>query len=568
MKNHIRKFAISAVIWSLTIFMLFIFLPSEAFFANAGELQFIYGEFIWSAIMIFAVTSILISFIVTFLPDTIYRIVNSLIFGIGLCSYIQNMFLNKGLDLMGQNPDGYKAESGKALINIVIWLVMIGVVLVISLKTKKDGIYAALAAFLIAIQAVALVSLIINADEGCFEYPKSEYHLSGAQQLEVSSDENIIMFVVDCFSDLDLKNALSVNPDALVPFRDFTFYTNMDCCFLGTFPSMTHMLTNIPVNFETTVNGWTNEAWSSTKCGYFYSEMKKKGYECNLYTPDLSLLCAGNDYRQLLEGKWDNFNDAPLRRDADRKRILKTMVKMALYKMTPEYLKPNFYVDMSEYSDSVKVLNDPIMHENYDFKESLEANGLSKNGEHKKFIVQHLMGTHLFSNDEFGNYKEGAGYEETALGALYVVNEYLEELKRIGAYDNSVIIITADHGWAYGQQPVFFIKDKKEKNEDMPENSAPVSFRELLPTIAMKAGIDPSPIGETIYDYEPGQLRERTLYIREYREEYPDVPYYDGTKTGTANVYLGYTYTGDEDELLKYLFDYPSEIIPMVDSFF
>ena len=106
MKNYIRKFAITAVIWSLTIFMLFIFLPSEAFFANAGELQFIYGEFIWSAIIIFAVTSILISFIVALFPDTIYRIVNSLIFGIGLCSYIQNMFLNKGLDLMGQNPDG------------------------------------------------------------------------------------------------------------------------------------------------------------------------------------------------------------------------------------------------------------------------------------------------------------------------------------------------------------------------------------------------------------------------------------------------------------------------------
>ena len=74
--------------------------------------------------------------------------------------------------------------------------------------------------------------------------------------------------------------------------------------------------------------------------------------------------------------------------------------------------------------------------------------------------------------------------------------------------------------------------------------------------------------GDTIYDHAPGELRERTLYIRNYLEDYPDVPYFGGGRTGTANVYVGYTYTGDEDDLKEYLFDKPSAIIPMIDSFF
>lgn len=37
---------------------------------------------------------------------------------------------------------------------------------------------------------------------------------------------------------------------------------------------------------------------------------------------------------------------------------------------------------------------------------------------------------------------------------------------------------------------------------------------------------------------------------------------------GTSNVYMGFTYTGDENDLLEYLFDRTSEIINMIDSYF
>ncbi len=566
-KAYFQKLKTSVAVMGLAAFMLCIFCPAETFFTNATELPFVYGEFSWWLWMFAIVFVIGMSLITALLPERVHAFVTSLVFALSVCAYIQNMFLNKGLDLMGLNPDGYSVDSSKAGINTTLWIIIIIIAVVLGMIKaygKKITTYGAL--FLLAIQVIAYVSLIIPADKNCFNYPLAEYHLSGEDQYNLSKDGNIVLFVVDSLSNRDLKNALDVNPDALNELNDFVYYTNMDCCYCGTYPSLTHMLTHNYVDMNVGVNDWTRVAWTDPDCESFYSGMKSAGYKCLLYTPDLHIICGNNAPEELLNGKWDNFTDAPLEREVANSKIVKVMVKMAAYRMLPEVMKNLAYVDLGEYSDAVRIIEDPVMHENYDFCDKLEQNGLTTHNGDKTFVVQHLMGTHLFKNDEFGKFKEGASYEETTLGCLYIVSEYIRQMKETGVYDNSTVIITADHGWEYGQQPVFFIKEAGASSDSIEDTNAPASFHELLPTIARIAGVNMQ--GQTIYDFKADELRERTLYIRNYMEEYPDVPYFGGDKVGTSNVYMGFTYTGDEDDLLEYLFDRPSKIIQMVDSYF
>lgn len=568
MLDYIKRWGVSFCIIGTLAFILIIFLPIETFLSNSSEFQFIFGDFVPRLIMIFLSVTLALSTVSALLPDRIHKIISAIFFCICICAYVQYMFLNKGLDLMGVNPDGYKTDTKNIVINLTIWLVVTAFILIATLCGKRKKLLLFGSFFLFSIQLLALVSILTKADTDCFEYPQTEYHLSGSEQYNVSGKENIIVFILDAFSDKALEDALNVNPDALDDLTDFTFYTNMDSCYCGTYPSMIHMFTNNELDFEASVNKWSYESWNSEKCRYFYDEMHNIGYTCNLYTPDLHVLCGGNEYDELLAGKWDNFTNAALDRETDRSAIQKTMLKMSLYRAMPKLMKNIFYVDMSDYSDVVKVVDNPIMHENYDFFEGLLNKRLSKDGKEKMFIVQHLMGTHLLKNDSYGMYKENAAEEETALGCIYIVNEYISQLKKLGVYDDSTIIITADHGWEYGQQPIFFIKEKGIKQDEITDNNSPVSFHELLPTFAYEAGMDSKPIGETIYSYSPKDLRERTLYVWDYRDEYPGVPYYDGSRMGYANVYVGYTYTGDENDLLDLLFEKPSVIIPMVDSYF
>lgn len=568
MRNYFKRFLYGASVIGLFAFMLMIFIPAETLYANVNELPFVFGDYAKRLIGIAVISIVLISFVTAFLLDSVHKWLMAIIFAIDIAAYIQNMFLNKNLDLMGENPNGYNPPINKVVINTIIWSIILIVSLVSTAIDKKKRVILCLTLFVLAIQIVAYVSILVGADESFYNYPETEYHLSGEEQFVVSSEGNTILFVVDCLSDRDLGNALAVNPRAIDMLNDFTRYTNTDACYFGTFPSLTHMLTNDEVNFDLTVNEWTAEAWNGEKCKFFYDRMHDLGYRCNIYTPEISILCVGNKPEDLLRNKWDNLTNSPLNRLINNEAIQKGLVKMAAYRLMPDILKDYYYVTMCEYTDTVKVIDDPIMHENYDFYGKLLEGGLSVKDEGKMFIVQHIMGTHVFENDENGNYKEGAGYEETTLGCLNILRCYIDELKRLGVYDNSNIIITADHGWEYGQQPVFFIKEEYKESDNIEETDAPISHKELLPTIAEISGVESTIIGNTIYDYTSGQKRERTLYFRDHLDDYPDVPYYDGSKKGDSNVYVGYTYTGDEENLLEYLFDYPSVVVPMVDSYF
>ena len=176
-KSYSHRFLSSLAVAGLVAFMLCIFCPAETFFANSTELPFVYGEFSWWLWLFAIVLTISASSVTAFLPDRLHAFVISLVFALSVCAYIQNMFLNKGLDLMGLNPDGYSVDSSKAGFNTVIWIIIIIIVVILGMIKaygKKITTYGAL--FLLAIQVIAYVSLIIPADENCFKYPLAEYH--------------------------------------------------------------------------------------------------------------------------------------------------------------------------------------------------------------------------------------------------------------------------------------------------------------------------------------------------------------------------------------------------------
>lgn len=53
-------------------------------------------------------------------------------------------------------------------------------------------------------------------------------------------------------------------------------------------------------------------------------------------------------------------------------------------------------------------------------------------------------------------------------GSLKMVGEYIEQLKKLGKYDSSTIIILADHGDGdFSLNPIFLIKRKGESREEM-----------------------------------------------------------------------------------------------------
>lgn len=568
-KEMIKKAGKTFLVNFLVTFMLLIFGPAEIFFANVPEFDFVYGEFAGRLALVACIGAVVLTVVLTVLPDKLHRLFLSIVFVIAVAGYLQVMFLNKHLDLLGVNPEGCQIGKGQAAGNLLVWLIILMVVVILAFW-KKDiwkRLVTYLSAFLLGIQLAAFLSLVATAGEDAYQYPEGAWHLSGEKQYMVSANTNVIVFVLDYFSNQYLEPLETAYPGATDFLHDFTYYSNADCTYYGTYPSLPHMLTGNEVDMSCSVNEWCERIWTSEKTKSFYNMLWENNFITNVYTQDTHVLCGLNDVGVMKDVLSNVVNEAQ-EIEISYGLLYKTMVKMSAYRISPDILKAYFYADIDEYKDIVSVKENNIRHNNYDFYQGLQEKGISADKQSNYYIVQHLMGPHLLTTDENGYYKENATMEETARGCMVIVEEYLNQLKGLGVYDDATIFITADHGGPYDSQVIFYMKEPKETHGKSPVTNAPISHKELLPTIAEAVGADYTEYGQSVHDFTENEQRERTVWVRAYHDELPDVLYFTGDKPGKANAYDGYTYIGDIEDLLYQTEIGPDIVIPMVDSIY
>ncbi len=352
----------------------------------------------------------------------------------------------------------------------------------------------------------------------------SNYTFLVDEQFTVSSKENVIVLVLDYFARSYLNTMLKKYPDALDMFPDFTYYDNCDSTYVGTYPSITHMVTGHPYSNEVSIGQWFKDAWTSDSFNNLYDQMQKYNYELHMY--DLSTVNAG--LKEEAIGKIHNY--AKVSADVPRQQIKADV----------------------------------------DFYEHIKENGLNTSDRANFFIFQHLKGAHypytVNKNIETVN---KSTLTDQCYAWLKITKAYLDELKRLGVYDNSTIIITADHGDKKGNmQVIHFVKQKNQHGDKIKKNSAPVSHTEFQNTILFEMGVPKDELpGPTIYDFDEDDERERTMHLNLYRSRFPRVPKYNGAGMGSHNVWACYTYTGDEDDLKKRFKRGPNDYIQMNQCF-
>ena len=561
MKSLNKSKIINSILTALLpAFMLFLFGPTEIFFGNSKEFSFVFSEFIGLMIILFIVVLIVLSAILIVLPERVGSCVSAVITAISVAGYIQVMFLNKNLDLLGVNPEGNRMALGQGIINLLIWLAILIAFICFAIIKKdafnKSKIYIVVC--LLLVQIVAFSSLMLTGDRTAFERPEGEVHLSGKEEMTVSSDKNVIIFILDFFSNSYRDRMLAQYPDAELELHDFTYYNNANCNYYGTFPSIAHMLSGSEVDTSSSITQWFDDIWSSEKAENFYSALHENGYIFNIYTHDNGVLMDASNPDKLMN-KFDNLTTEPYEFDINSRLMMKTLSKMSAYRMAPDLLKNCFYTNVSEYDEIVKLTTDAVDDSNYDFYERLETEGLSKKEGRNRVIYYHLIGTHEYATAYDGTYKEDSTLEETAKGCMTIISEYIRQLKELGVYDDATIIITSDHGSDLKDelQIIYYLKKPNETHEVSPITSAPYTHCDMLPTIAASIGMDSAPYGTSVYELHDGDLRERKVWVRTENE-----PGYQN------DVYRIYTYTGDNLALITQVDLENYEVEEMLDMYY
>lgn len=553
----------------LLIYMLFMFGVYEPYFANIDEWKFDFINLLIPSLIVLAVGIGLTAVISSVLDRYSSDVITIWLSTFALLAYIQSSFLNQKSFLDGTMLDITKEQ---ALFNLILWIV-IGSIPVFCYRiwrnsTVKVAVYASLG--LLIVQIAPLPFMIINCTSLVKEHEYEAYCLSGEKQFEVSSDENVIVFIMDAYYKGYFDEYIEKNPEATGSLlSDFTYFDNVTTETIHTAFSMPCLLTQHDSDYSISLIDSNAAAWASSEAEDFYGKMQDRGYSVRLYTDNDRY---SGDAENMI-GKIDNVSKYHCEYITDMIPTYISMLKLSFYRYCPSLMKSFFFVadaidinrhtkssnpednlDLSNWSEISGSAKDyGICFLNADYYSSL-MEGLTAVSDKKICIFQHIYGTHLpVMGIEKNDWEEGVPMEAAINGCMTILEEYMEQLKKIGVYDNSTIIVTADHGVNFDvkrSQPVMLIKPAGVSKEQMTVNTAPgVLQDDLLPTILDCVGMESgSSAGYSLFSLDENMQRERI--IRDFRSSSQFKKSRKCTGVGIAlfNCYEEYTFLGRVDE--------------------
>ena len=463
------------------------------------------------------------------LPEKISILFRRFIFIMSLVAYVQYILLNHDLSDKDGNAINWGGRNATIWFNLMVWifLFIISIVILARLNQHWYAISNCISACLSLLMMVTIVYLLIVTPKGS----NNAYRISAEEQFTLAKHENVIIIVLDSYGNRQLQAACKEYPYLLDKMEDFTYYNNLDSHYDRTYPCMTAMITNYAYNFDyLDPKEYTTKAWTSNEANAFFDVLHENNWQFNIYAVN-----DGYPYGNI-ECAQDKINNFVYKEGKLRwKRILVRFGRTSIFKFAPYILKPYFEEITYNFKDTNEFENDfddCVPH----LKRVLSETGLSVNREvENRISILHTFGTH-----------DAVSTDEMKLDQDFL-NLYIEKLKQIDKYDDSTIIITADHGRlnsivGYDPQPILFIKRKGEHHSQMLVNDTPISELDFQATILELVNIEHASFGYSIYDWEGNKSRKRTYYVREDK-----------------NKYNGYTYYTNVNELLECLGGEPNE---------
>ena len=418
------------------------------------------------------------------------------------------------LDGTRQNSFNNKA----VVLNLVLWgLITAAGILFFTVKRQTaKKLMKVVCIYIVLIQVVSLFVLLISSDPSV--YHNDKYVLTTDGMVEVSSDDNILVLVLDKFDGRYMDWVLEDDPDFLSPLNDFTNYTNASGEFPGTFTGVPYLLSGTPFDEE------CDEAYVTYayKDKNLLTELNNAGYELGVYTSNQLV-------PQNMHNIISNYKDG-ISIKCDIISMFSLMTRSSKYKMAPLEVKMHYIYDTSDVG--LLVNDERIVNILCDvpFYKKLVQEGLkiSSDSTSKAFKFIHMYGAHppytMTENFQKLSYDVlRRDDDEMALsqmrGSLKVVFEYIRQLKEIGKYDDALIIITADHGVVMRDEkgeetpmdfPILLVKEPHKSNDAMVYSKAPVCHADIIATIRNAAGINQSE--KVISEYTEGEDRIRYFY--------------------------------------------------------
>ena len=442
------------------------------------------GLWVWGALTL----------LLAVLPRRAFPWGQGVLLGLGVAALLQGNGLNADYGALNGQAIAWGEYTVYGLINTALWAGL----LFICLSLRRWKRFGAL--------CVVLPCLLAVGEGGWIAYraaqaptPQTETYLSQAGLYTVGTEENLLVLVLDSVDADQFAQALAEDPDLSRRLEGFTWYRNAmglsDPTKYGLPALLTGQAYTQPVDYA----GFIAAAYADAP---LYTMLAGDVWDARFFTD--------SRYVSLDAGVVDNLAREELAVN-DPAGLTRDLLRLCAFRYAPHFLKPQLWMYSNVFLPYAQAQGEPV-YEVTDpaFDARLREEGLEATVE-RAFRLIHLTGMHPpYTMDADCQYQaQGVTAQEQMRGCLRLAEDYLEQLRALGVYDRSAVLILADHGTETVHRPLLLLKRPGDTGK-MAVNDAPVSYADLPATyVALLTGAQ---AGTELWSIPQGQARTRLYY--------------------------------------------------------
>lgn len=516
-----KKQLVPGLILSLALsFLLGLYAPLELYFTNITEFQFDFWALFPQLLKLFGIllAVCVVGFGLCYLIHNRLYDLALVLGGIGYCiAYVHGMFLVGNLPPLDGTDFSWSDYHKEAVISLIVCAVIavIFILLVRFLHMKKTRkVIAGLSLFFTAILVVTGVTVGIT-NNGFQRKPLMA--VTKNNEFQMSSDTNMVIFLMDAVDSKAFRQLLDGDdPEYAQTLADFTYYPNTVGAYSFTEHSIPYILTGQWFENQEPFEDYTAQAMAASP---LLNRLKAEHYRIGMYEEDLR--CTEEQ-----AAEFENVEKTTLR-FTSFSAIAKEELKLVWFKYAPYLLKRAVHVDMNRFTMIVEPVSDSELYHyvNWDFYPDAQNAQITTVSD-KVFKFIHIEGAHVplrYSKDVTIIGSDQGTYDQNLQASMTVLKQYLDDLKAAGVYDNTAIVVMADHGyWTYWDDkllgrsnPLLAVKGVGESHE-MKISEAPISYEDLQECFSRLLDGDAS---DQVFDAKEGDQRIRRYLSYNYLEE-------------------------------------------------
>ena len=352
-----------------------------------------------------------------------------------------------------------------------------------------------------------------------FSYDKSvnaskSLYFSNKHELSLAKQKNVVYFVIDYCDGLIVQDALAQDPDLFKEFTGFTYYPDASFTHSRSYPAITYLLSGQKCFFDKPYTQYADEVFQEDS---FMADIDSLGTDIRIVTDTRYVGESAKDYV-------DNYKtlDSTSLSAVNPLGFLLQTWKVSCFRGAPYGAKNLFAYTPGEVNDAsvVQQTDRAKVNDDLAFYQSVQTEGVSINNEFSSsFRFYHMYGSHPGAViNENAEYEENVTLPQALRGDIKVINAYLQELKENGLYEDTTIIVTADHGYvaanfSFPQTCIMLVKMAGDNSESpLRVSSAPVCQEDLFATVIKGLGGDYSSYGKAIDEISETEERIRYHY--------------------------------------------------------